>query len=340
MFSKLSLLTRPVARQTLSVARSAVSKCTNTAAFVASRSFVRAGSTFAREHQTAGANWTRLRMLAAGGCFVVAGGLLYQSQSFSAQADAATGLSPDKFNKLKLQEIFDYNHNTKVFRFALASEDAQFDIPITRFILTKITVDGKEVIRPYTPIATGTGFFDLMIKAYPGGPMSQHIHAMKPGDDLEIKGPLPKLKYEPNMKKHIGMIAGGTGLTPMLQVISRIISNENDKTDMTLIFGNVTEEDILLRESLDEMVAAHPNFHVHYLLDKPSKDWKGDSGYVTKELAKKYLPPPSNDNLILVCGPPGLMKTVSGPKAPDYTQGDLDGILKELGYTKDQVFKF
>jgi len=35
-----------------------------------------------------------------------------------------------------------------------------------------------------------------------------------------------------------------------------------------------------------------------------------------------------------------MYKAISGDKAPDKTQGELTGILAELGYTKDQVFKF
>lgn len=42
----------------------------------------------------------------------------------------------------------------------------------------------------------------------------------------------------------------------------------------------------------------------------------------------------------MVCGPPGMMASVSGPKAPDYSQGEVSGLLKELGYTKDNVYKF
>ena len=52
------------------------------------------------------------------------------------------------------------------------------------------------------------------------------------------------------------------------------------------------------------------------------------------------MPPPTDDNLVMVCGPPGLMKVVSGDKAPDKSQGPLSGALAELGYTPAQVFKF
>ncbi len=41
---------------------------------------------------------------------------------------------------------------------------------------------------------------------------------MQVGDSIEVKGPLSKLPYTPNMKRAIGMLAGGTGITPMLQV--------------------------------------------------------------------------------------------------------------------------
>jgi cytochrome-b5 reductase len=35
-----------------------------------------------------------------------------------------------------------------------------------------------------------------------------------------------------------------------------------------------------------------------------------------------------------------MMKAVSGPKAPDYTQGEIGGMLKKLGYKEEDVFKF
>lgn len=85
----------------------------------------------------------------------------------------------------------------------------------------------------------------------------------------------------------------------------------------------------------------HGLLQVVYLLDKPPTDnWQGELGYLTVDMAKKYFPPPSNDNLILVCGPPPMMKAISGDKVSPKDQGELAGVLKEAGYTKDQVYKF
>lgn len=76
------------------------------------------------------------------------------------------------------------------------------------------------MVRPYTPVSSPevTGHLDLVIKTYPTGKMSKHMGEMKVGDTLDFKGPLMKYPYQPNTKSKIGMIAGGTGITPMLQV--------------------------------------------------------------------------------------------------------------------------
>jgi len=96
----------------------------------------------------------------------------------------------------------------------------------------------------------------------------------------------------------------------------------------------------LLKQELDTLAKRHKNFKVYYTIDKKnSKHWKGGVGFITDEMLKTHLPPPSADHLILVCGPPGLMKHVSGDKAPDYTQGELSGLLKKLGYSESHVFK-
>lgn len=65
---------------------------------------------------------------------------------------------------------------------------------------------------------------------------------------------------------------------------------------------------------------------VYYTVDKIGEgkgdSWKGGVGYVTREMTTSHIPPPSDDNLILVCGPPPMYKALSGDKAKDKSQGD------------------
>eukprot|EP00252_Welwitschia_mirabilis_P006324 TRINITY_DN17174_c0_g1_i1.p1 TRINITY_DN17174_c0_g1~~TRINITY_DN17174_c0_g1_i1.p1 ORF type:complete len:268 (+),score=59.70 TRINITY_DN17174_c0_g1_i1:331-1134(+) len=266
---------------------------------------------------------------------------------FQPKAPKKKALDPSKWVNFKLQEITNVNHNTNLYRFSF-DPDAKLGLYVASCIITRASVgtdaEGKPkyVIRPYTPISDpeAKGYFDLMVKIYPEGKMTQHFAQLKRGDTLEAKGPIGTLQYSPNMKKHIGMIAGGTGITPMLQVIDAILKNPEDRTKVTLLYCNISPDDILLREKLDALSFSHPNFKVYYIVDKPLHGWSGGVGYISEDMILKGLPPPSEDTLILVCGPPGMMNHVSGSKAPDRSQGEVSGLLKEIGYTKDMVHKF
>lgn len=256
-------------------------------------------------------------------------------------------LNPDKWIEFKLQDRAPVSHNSHLFRFSF-DPSSKLGLDIASCILTRAPMgenaEGKPkyAIRPYTPISDpeAKGYFDLLIKVYPEGKMSQHFARLRPGDVLEVKGPIEKLHYSPNMKEHIGMIAGGSGITPMLQVIEAILKNPDDNTQVSLVYANLSPDDILLKKKLDVLAATHPNLKVFYTVDNPTNDWRGGIGYVSKDMIVKGLPLPGDDTLILVCGPPGMIKHLSGEKPNPRDQGELTGLLKDVGFTENMVYKF
>lgn len=61
----------------------------------------------------------------------------------------------------------------------------------------------------------------------------------------------------------MSFVAGGTGITPCYAVIKAALRDPADTTRLSLVFANNTEDDILLREELDELANNHPDrFHV------------------------------------------------------------------------------
>jgi cytochrome-b5 reductase len=259
-------------------------------------------------------------------------------------------LDPHNFVDFKLKKIVPYNHNSSSFVFELPNNDASL-IPVASCLVVKASdpealkdAKGNPMIRPYTPVSPSDapGILTLLVKRYENGNMSKYIHTLKEGDTLFIKGPIPKFPYQTNEFDEIALIGGGSGITPLYQVITHALSDKNNKTKFKLLYSNVTERDILLREEFDELKKKFPNtFDVVYLLDQPSDGWKGPTGYISADVIKKYVGPADLKEKIkiFVCGPPGQVAAISGKKA-GMKQGELGGILKELGYSEDQVFKF
>jgi cytochrome-b5 reductase len=100
----------------------------------------------------------------------------------------------------------------------------------------------------------------------------------------------------------------------MYQLCRAVFNNKNDNTKVTVVFGNISEEDILLKKELAALENEFPNrFKAVYMLDTPPKGSAYAKGFITKDVLKKVLPAPAEENIkLFVCGPPGLMKAISG----------------------------
>ncbi|KAJ1727253.1 NADH-cytochrome b5 reductase [Coemansia biformis] len=255
----------------------------------------------------------------------------------TAVASPVLVLHPSEYRKFKLVEKEQVSGNTARYRFALQSAEAVLGLPIGRHIQLMVEVGGKEVARSYTPTSTDSdrGFFELVVKTYESGIVSAHLGRMDIGDSVNVRGPRGAFQYQPNMVRALGMIAGGTGITPMYQIIQHILANPEDKTHVSVIFANVNEDDILLREQLEQWAAEHDNLDIHYVLNNPPDGWQGGVGFVTKDMIQEWLPAPATDIKVLLCGPPPMVKAMGTH-------------LADLGYDQprviskpeDQIFKF
>lgn len=203
-----------------------------------------------------------------------------------------------------------------------------------------------EIVRKYTPctLDSDLNHFDLVLKVYSsghqhfphGGKVSQYMGGLKVGDTLDIQGPFGHMEYLGKMewKKYgkrtkLGMIAGGTGVTPFLQIIQSVLNDPNDTTEMSLLFANQTEEDILVRDMLETWAKEHPaRFKVWYTLDRPPAVWSYSTGFINEEMLRAHIPLPSPETLVLMCGPPPMIKFACRPN------------LEKIGHPKSAVASF
>lgn len=126
--------------------------------------------------------------------------------------------------------------------------------------------------------------------------------------------------------KHVGLIAGGTGIAPIFQIIQTLLKTSD--LELTLLFSNVVEEDILLREKLDKFQEEYSTrFKAHYVLTNPADTWTELKGRIDKDKVGKYLPAPASTTQICVCGPVSM------------TNG-MELMLHEMGYTSEMIHLF
>lgn len=255
-------------------------------------------------------------------------------------------LNPNEFQGFPLKEKTVISHNVAIYRFGLQSPTQILGLPIGQHMSLAATLEvngePKEIVRSYTPISSdeNPGYFDLLIKSYPQGNISRHMGTLNLGDVMKVKGPKGAMVYTPGLVKRFGMIAGGTGITPMLQIIRAIVRGRprnggNDTTEVDLIFANVNYEDILLKDDLDSLTNEDPGFRVYYVLNNPPEKWDGGVGFCTADMIKAKLPPPGPDMKLLMCGPPPMISAMK--KAADSLGYDKPRPVSKL---VDQVFCF
>ncbi|GAA5823622.1 hypothetical protein JCM10212_006707 [Sporobolomyces blumeae] len=234
-------------------------------------------------------------------------------------------LDPKEWQQFKLVDKIAVSPNTAIYRFALPRNQV-LGLPIGQHVSVSATINGKLVQRSYTPTSSDDdkGHFDLLVKSYPTGNISKHFGELKVGDRLAVKGPKGQMRYHPDYATEIGMIAGGTGITPMLQIIRAALKNPLDRTHLSLIYANVSPSDILLKSELDRLASQHADrFKVYYVLNNPPStgDWTGGQGFVTQEMIEQHLPRPvakghevdeKRDARILMCGPPPMIGAMKG----------------------------
>ncbi|KAM7267817.1 hypothetical protein ACFE04_009983 [Oxalis oulophora] len=239
-------------------------------------------------------------------------------------------LDPNVFKEFKLIKKTQLSHNSAKFRFALPTPTSVFGLPPGQHVFCRgRDYDGRDVVRPYTPITLDSdlGYFELVVKMYPKGKMSHYLREIVEGDTLAVKGPKGRFKHKASLYRAYGMIAGGSGITPMFQLIRAILENHKDTTKLHLIYGNTTEEDILLKDELDGYASNFPNrFKIYYVLSQPPETWNGGVGRISKEMIQSYLPAPASDIQILRCGPLGMTKTMAAH-------------LDAIGYSSDMQFQ-
>jgi nitrate reductase (NAD(P)H) len=150
--------------------------------------------------------------------------------------------------------------------------------------------------------------------------MSLGFAELSIGDSVEIKGPVGHFIWKgkgivevhgrERRIREIGMVCGGSGVTPILQVLRGIL-RDTSHCDIKIWVLDVNRYlgDILCRDDLHQPVKEHgERYRLHHTLTGvPAPDgWEYSTGRLNTEMIRSHLPSPAKDGIVCVCGPPGM----------------------------------
>ncbi|KAL0139157.1 Oxidoreductase, molybdopterin-binding domain-containing protein [Mucor lusitanicus] len=245
---------------------------------------------------------------------------------------------PRQWKKLVLQKKEHMSATIRRFTFAIpqdASLDAILSLSTGLHLFIKLPEDindrsakPKMVMRAYTPSKVHERTIEFVIKIYfpfnsiPGGKLTTSLDQIRLGETVDFKGPLGEIQYLGdgefdihNKLYHgidqIGMIAGGTGITPMWQLIQAALQDSVKRPYMSLIYCARSKDEIIFYDELKQLEC--DRLRVRIVLSEVPDDggsWTGGIGRFTMQELQQHLFPFADSGasrLTFLCGPDPML---------------------------------
>jgi len=149
--------------------------------------------------------------------------------------------------------------------------------------------------------------FELCVRRV--GEVTDHIHRLRAGDIVGIRGPLGHgFDVDEMHGKDVVIIAGGLGMAPVRSLIHYILDERSRFGGFHLLYGGRSPDDLLFRNDL-VLWRENPDVNFHVTVDRPSEDWRGRSGVVTTLFDMLPALDPATTTVVIV-GPPIMFKFV------------------------------
>lgn len=194
--------------------------------------------------------------------------------------------------------------------------EPQFGYLPGQHVTIRKLIDGEDVRRSYSICANArTGKLRVGIKRLPGGVFSTYATTrLRAGETLEVMRPVGEftIDVDPERSRRAVAIAAGSGITPVLSLISTSLESE-PLAEWTLIYGNRTANDIMFLDELEGLKDLHrPRLQLFHIFSREGADLPLLSGRIDahkiRTIHDRLLGPAPVDGWYL-CGPYELVMT-------------------------------
>ncbi len=225
-----------------------------------------------------------------------------------------------RFHTLKVKDIRRETSDAVSVAFDIAPQlQPEYLFKQGQYITLRMQIDGKEERRSYSLCSSPhtEKEWRVAIKEVKGGKVSTYINRnLKVGDQIDVMTPMGSFHsvlMGGASKKYV-LVAGGSGITPMLSILKSVLYVEK-KSTVTLIYANKNEASTIFKSEIDQIAATHPQLKVVYVFEEPSTQISDlQTGIITTEKGKALLENFGGVNAdeYFVCGPGPMMDNVKG----------------------------
>jgi ferredoxin-NADP reductase len=205
-----------------------------------------------------------------------------------------------------------------------------FDFTPGQHLCLGTRLNGEQVERYYSIASAPNGNrFELCVKASAEGTgFGRHLAEMKPGDQLQCRGPAGGFRLKEPVRDTV-FIACGTGLAPLRAMLHHLIAGEQDRSggaQLTMILGTRRPDWHYYYDEFRECARRSANFRFWPTISRPADGWKGRTGYAQSHLAEALAGRISGIDVYL-CGHSAMVKEIR--QSLDQAGFDIDSVIYE-----------
>lgn len=222
-----------------------------------------------------------------------------------------------QFYPLQVNEVYHDTDSAVVIGFDVPNElRNEFAYHAGQYINIRTWINGEEVRRTYSLCsAPKEQRWRIGVKVLPDGVFSNYaFHQLKPGDTLDVMPPMGKFfsPLNPQQKKHYIAFAAGSGITPILAIITETLYIEPAST-FTLVYGNKTKADMMFKEELEALKNCYmQRFMLIPLFSREKVEMPLNEGRINAAKCAAFSKQvvPLNADEYFICGPSDMITEV------------------------------
>jgi ferredoxin-NADP reductase len=210
----------------------------------------------------------------------------------------------------RIVKIERHTHNVKVFTLRPVKKESIHFLP-GMFVTMSIEKDGaKHGPRSYSVSSSPLVSDSIELTIQKVGVFTTELFKLEEGAEVQVQGPFGHFTLKEPVGDHLVLIAGGTGIAPMMSIL-RYVQDSGKKKRITLLFSCRTQADIIHKDELLHRSNEFDDFSYIQTLTREPQDsnWQGHRGRFNEETLGLHLHEPEEAEFY-ICGPADFVKAI------------------------------